>query len=166
MYFLFICKITTSFLPNGCTASARSPIRVQFSDPATLTSPRRPTCSASPSGSSSAQLHHNVMLRAHARPSSLAATKRLRRRPTLLVIIKSTDRTAHIKQFCNSERQCVPEGTTDLSKCNVGTVPTPTTLKLASDTASAGCKEAACPCEMAPRLQPVENAKSFTNHDV
>ena len=41
---------------------------------------------------------------------------------------------------------CVLEGATDLSKCDVGTVPTPTTIKLASDTASAECEEAACPC--------------------
>ena len=38
----FICKNTPFFLPNGCTLSDR----VQFSDPATLTSSRRPTCSA------------------------------------------------------------------------------------------------------------------------
>lgn len=31
--------------------------------------------------------------------------------------------------------------TTDLSKCDVGTVPTPTAIKLASDAASAECKQ-------------------------
>ena len=42
---------------------------------------------------------------------------------------------------------CVLEGATDLSKCDVGTVPTPTTIKLTNATASAECKETACPCE-------------------